>query len=358
MTASQQLDQARVDEFMGKMVEVLSGASVALLGSIGHRLGLFDTLAELGDVRSEELAERAGLQERYVREWLGGVTTGGIVEYDPDAGTYRLPAEHAACLTRAAGPDNFATILRFIPLLAQVEGQVTDAFREGGGVGYAAFHDFHALMAEQNGKVFDASLIDTILPLVDGLPERLARGVDVADIGCGSGRALNIMAEEYPESRFVGYDFSEEAIATARTEAEERGLSNVRFELCDVTTLDVPGAFDVITAFDAIHDQARPATVLGAVYRALRPGGTFLAADIKASSYLEDNQDIPWAPWLYTVSTMHCMTVSLALGGDGLGTVWGRQRAVGMLDDAGFSRVDVREVETDPFNLYYVAGKD
>lgn len=354
-TTTQTIDEAKVEEFAGKMIGVLASGSLALLCSIGQRLELFDTLAGVGPATSEEIADAARLDERYVREWLGGVTTGGIVEYDPDTGTYRLPPEHAACITRAAGPDNLGTVLRFIPLLAQVEGRVVEAFRHGGGVPYSAYRDFHALMADENGKVFDAALVDTILPLVDGLTDRLAAGIDLADIGCGSGRAINLMAREFPASRFVGYDFSEEAIAVARAEAADLGLANARFELADVAELEAVEAFDVVTAFDAIHDQAQPAEVLARVHRALRPGGTFLMADIRASSHLHENLDIPWAPFLYTVSTMHCMTVSLALDGEGLGTVWGRQRACGMLDDAGFVDVEVREIGSDPFNLYYIA---
>jgi len=356
-TTTQTIDETKAEAFAGKLIDVLASGSLALLCSIGHRLELFDTLSDVGPATSAEIAAAAGLKDRYVREWLGGVTTGGIVEYDPDAGTYRLPPEHAACLTRAAGPDNLGTVLRFIPLLAQVEDPVVEAFCRGGGVPYSAYRDFHALMADESNKLFDAALIDTILPLVDGLPDRLAAGADLADIGCGSGRGITVMARAFPASRFVGYDFSEEAIALARAEAADLGLANARFELVDVAKLDAVEAFEVVTAFDAIHDQAQPAEVLARIHRSLRPGGTLLMADISASSHLHENLDIPWAPFLYTVSTMHCMTVSLALDGDGLGTVWGRQRACGMLADAGFADIEMREVDDDPFNLYYIARK-
>jgi SAM-dependent methyltransferase len=349
------VDATKAEEFAGHLIGVLNSGCLALQCSIGHQVGLFDTMAGLPASTSEKIAEAAGLAERYVREWLGALTTGRIVEYDPSDGTYVLPAEHAASLTRAAGPENFARILQFVPLLATVEAQVVDAFRNGGGVPYSEYETFHALMAEDSGAVFDASLIDTTLPLVAGLPGRLETGIDVADIGCGSGHAVNLMARAYPRSRFTGYDFSADAIEVARAEAAAFGLDNARFEAQDVAWLEVEDGLDLVTAFDAVHDQAQPTAVLARVSRALRPGGTFLMVDIKASSNLHENHDLPWAPFLYTASTMHCMAVSLELEGEGLGTVWGRQKARGMLDDAGFEKVEIHEIETDPFNLYYVA---
>jgi 2-polyprenyl-3-methyl-5-hydroxy-6-metoxy-1,4-benzoquinol methylase len=165
------------------------------------------------------------------------------------------------------------------------------------------------------------------------------------------------MAQAFPASRFTGIDFSDEAIATGIAEADRLGLTNASFESHNLTQLDKAEAYDVITVFDAIHDQAHPARVLKNIYRALRPGGVLLMADIKASSLLEENVDVPMSVYLYTVSLMHCMTVSLALDGAGLGTAWGWQLATSMLGDAGFADVRVAEVETDPINNYYIANK-
>ena len=356
-TTGQDLDQDRTEEFTGRMIGVLESGSIALICSLGHRLSLFDTMSGRGAMTCGEVADAARLNERYVREWLGAATTAHLVEYDPNANTYLLPPEHAACLTRAAGPDNLARLVAMLPILAQVDEQVEEAFRSGGGVPYSSYKRFHEVMAEESGEVVDASLIDTVLPMVEGMTERLALGVDVADVGCGRGHAVNVMGRAFPRSRFVGYDFSEEAVAFARDEAEAMGLPNVRYELRDVTGLGVDEAFDFMTAFDSIHDQAHPADVLAGIHRALRVGGKFLMVDIKASSNLAENMDMPWGTFLYTTSLMHCMTVSLALDGDGLGTVWGEQQARAMLAEAGFEEVDLQEIDTDPLNLYYVCTK-
>ena len=356
-TQTATIDEQQVEAFAGQVFDMLSSASVALMTSVGHRVGLFDTMAGRGPMTSQQLADAAELHERYVREWLGAMTTGGVVHHDPGADTYHLPDEHAAVLTRAAGPDNLANLMQFVPLLAQVEEPIVHCFREGGGVPYSAFERFHAVMAEQSAATNDAALVDAVLPLVAGLPDRLRRGIRVADIGCGQGHAVNLLGRAFPASEFVGYDFEADAVDVARSEAAGMGLDNVRFEVRDVTDLTGAGTFDLVTAFDAVHDQAQPARVLTQVADVLAPDGVFLMVDIRASSDLQDNLEIPWAPFLYTVSTMHCMTVSLSLDGAGLGTVWGEQTARRMLAHAGFSDVQVREVEGDPINAYYIARR-
>ncbi|MDT5209091.1 MAG: hypothetical protein QOF67_1506 [Mycobacterium sp.] len=345
------------EEFAGRIVGVIDDASLAILLSNGHQTKLFDTLACLPSATSAQIADAAGLNERYVREWLGGVVAARVVEYDPAAQTYSLPSHRAAVLTRTAGPDNLARVAQFIPLLAEVEQKIIGCFQNGGGLSYDEYPRFHTLMAEQSGAGFDAALVDVVLPLADGLPERLRAGADVADIGCGSGHAINVMAAAFPASRFTGIDFSEEGLAVARNEASRLGLKNAAFVAKDVANLDAAESYDVITVFDAIHDQAQPAKVLQNIHDALRPGGTLLMVDVKASSEVEDNIGAPMATYKYTVSTMHCMSVSLALDGAGLGTCWGRQLAESMLADAGFSDVEVREIESDVVNNYYTAHK-
>jgi SAM-dependent methyltransferase len=260
-------------------------------------------------------------------------------------------------LTRAAGPENLAIQSQYIPLLASVQPEILECFRKGGGVPYEAFDDFHRIMAEESGLAHDVALIDTTLPLVPGLVERLTRGIDVLDVGCGSGHAINLMAAVFPKSRYRGYDFSLEAIERGRAEAGERGLSNVEFETRDVTKLGENEAFDLITAFDAIHDQADPAAVLAGIAKALRSDGAFLMVDVAASSHLHENLDHPLGPLFYTISCMHCMAVSLSRDGAGLGAMWGEQKAQEMLGEAGFGRVEVKRIDDDISSTYYIARK-
>lgn len=343
------------EEFAERLLEIANHAGTAFMISIGHRTGLFDTLRGLPPATSAGIAEAAGLDERYVREWLAAMTVAGIVLYDPVRESYRLPDHHAAFLTRAATPDNIAVLMQYFAVLGSVEDDVVRCFREGGGVPYSRFERFHEVMAEDSGQVVDAILVDHVLPLVPGLTGRLEEGIDVLDVGCGSGRAMVRLAEEFPASRFTGIDFSAEGIERARAEARERGVENVRFEVADAAELDAEDGYHLVTTFDAVHDQADPARVLRAIRAAVRPDGVYLMQDIAGSSRLEKNFDHPIAPLLYAVSCMHCMTVSLAEGGLGLGTMWGEELALEMLAEAGFGDVEVHRLEGDIQNSYYVA---
>jgi SAM-dependent methyltransferase len=354
---TESIDGQKMQAFAGTMLGILNGGVVSLIVSVAHRTGLFDRMAALPPSTSAEIADAASLNERYVREALGCLTMAGIVEYNPAGKTYHLPPEHAAFVTRAAGPNNMATMTQFTALFGQVEDQVVESFRNGGGVPYSAFRTFQTLMAEESAQVVDATLISTTLPLT-GMTDRLQSGIDVLDVGCGKGHAINVMAREYPNGRFTGYDFAEEGVAAGKAEAHDWGLKNAKFVRKDVATMDEAAAYDLITAFDSIHDQAYPTKVLANIARALRPGGVFLMVDIAASSNLEENAQHPLGAVLYGISTMHCMTVSLALGGEGLGTCWGTQLALQKLADAGFTSVDIKRVPGDIMNAYYVARKD
>lgn len=362
------IDQSKAEAFAGRMRDVLNSSLLGLMISIGHQTHLFDIMSRLSSPStSPEIAKAANLNERYVREWLGAMVTGKIVEYNPATSKYRLPPENAAFLTKDAGIDNMAVFMQYISLLGDVEQKVIECFRKGGGVPYSAFPRFQQLQAEDTARVFDARLIDQIVPLVDGLGDRLRAGIDVLDVGCGQGHAINLMARTFPNSRFAGYDISKEGIETAREEAKQMGLTNVKFEVRNVASMNEHEKYDLITAFDVIHDQAQPAKVLKEIYHALRNkqeeggggrAGIFLMQDMAASSKLEENIENPLGPTLYGISTMHCMTVSLAYNGEGLGTVWGRQKAEEMLKEAGFSeKIEVREVPGDIFNYYYIVHK-
>lgn len=351
------LDMDKVGAFQQKMAGFMNAGSAALMISVGHRTGLFDAMADLPPATSGEIADAADLDERYVREWLGAMAASGIVQYERNADTFELPAEHAALTTRAAGPGNMAQIMQFIPLLATVEEHVIDKFRNGGGVPYSEYGDFHRIMSEVSGAQFDAGLVEHMIPLVPGMSEALEAGADVADVGCGSGHAVNVMAQAFPDSRFVGYDFSEEAIGRGVAEAEALGLTNATFEVKDAATLDDSRQFDYITTFDAVHDQAQPRAMVKGIYDALKPGGQWLCADICASSHVGENLGHPIGVFGYTVSCMHCMTVSLAYDGEGLGAMWGVQKAREIFTEAGFDQITVNSIENDPTNNYYVCRK-
>lgn len=346
------------DAFAESLLAMLNQGALALMVSIGHRTGLFDALDELPPADAAQIASHAGLDERYVKEWLATMTAGHIVNYDSTAGYYHLPAHRAAVLTRAANPDNIAVFAQYIGVLGQVEDRVVNCFHNGGGVGYEHYPRFHEVMAEDSGQTVIAALDAHILPLVPGLVERLERGIRVLDVGCGRGRALQHLAARFPRSAFVGYDLSDQALHRARDEARAQRLDNLLFEQRDLTGFDTATdneRFGLITAFDAIHDQADPQGVLDGIQRRLVDGGTFLMQDIRASSRLENNVDHPIAPLLYTLSTMHCMTVSLAQGGAGLGTMWGEELAVDMLERAGFENVEVHRLAHDFQNNFYVS---
>jgi 2-polyprenyl-3-methyl-5-hydroxy-6-metoxy-1,4-benzoquinol methylase len=339
--------------FAETLLATVRNAATALMISVGHRTHLFEAMKE-GPATSTELAERAGLDERYVREWLGAMATSGIATIDRASGRYALPSAHAAFLGRDAAKGNMAAMFQFIAVMGSVESPIVECFRTGGGVPYEAFDRFHEVMAEESAQTTVAALDDAIVPLVPGLAARLEQGIAVADIGCGQGKALNRLAALYPKSRFTGFDLCEETIASARAEAAALGLANVEFQQRDATHLPQGEGFDLIFTFDAVHDQAHPAAVLANIRRLLRPGGVYLMQDIDSRSDVADNLDRPLAPFIYAISCMHCMTVSLAQGGAGLGAAWGEELALAMLKDAGFSSVETHRLEHDIMNLYFV----
>jgi 2-polyprenyl-3-methyl-5-hydroxy-6-metoxy-1,4-benzoquinol methylase len=350
-----ELDQEKAEAFAGTMMGILNGGMLSLMTSIGHETGLFDAMADLPPSTSEEIAHAAGLNERYVREWLAAMVTGQIVEHAPAEGTHLLPPEHALFLTRASGPDNMAVFARLIPALSEVYNGIVHSFRDGGGVPYDQHNTTLTCFAGYTAQVFDQSLISKVIPLMPEVESALKDGIEVLEIGCGTGHSTNVMAAAFPDSRFTGYDFREVALEQARAEAQSKGLGNVDFRKQDLVDMADVDAFDLVTAFDVIHDQAQPRQVLRHIVTALRPGGTYLMVDIKAATDVQDNMQHPMAPFLYTSSTMHCLTVSLAQGGEGLGAMWGEQKAIELLGEAGFEDITVNEVEGDVFNNYYIA---
>jgi 2-polyprenyl-3-methyl-5-hydroxy-6-metoxy-1,4-benzoquinol methylase len=239
-----------------------------------------------------------------------------------------------------------------VPVLGAVEDRIVECFERGGGVPLSAFPRFHAVMADESGQTVVASLVERVLPLAPGLVEALERGIDVLDVGCGSGRALNRLAARFPASRFTGYDNASEAIEAARAEARARGLANASFAWRDVAKQRHAGEFDCVLAFGSIRAQADPERVLRGLAAALRPDGVLLMRDAP----LADGSH-PLAPFLYTLSCLHSLAVSLEAGGSGLGAMWGEPQALRMLAGAGFGRVEVTRLAHDATGVYFVAGK-
>jgi 2-polyprenyl-3-methyl-5-hydroxy-6-metoxy-1,4-benzoquinol methylase len=358
--AQVEVDATKAQAFAGRLLTALNDGALCLMVSVGHRTGLFDVMSESLPSTSEELASKAGLNERYVREWLGAMVTGRVVTFDPATNRFSLPAEHAAFLTRAAVADNMAVFAQYVAVMGSVEDDIVECFRQGGGVPYGRFPRFHEIMAEDSGQSVLSSLESHILPLVPGLTERLAQGIRVLDVGCGRGRIMNRLAELYRQSRFTGMDLSAEAIRFARDEALQKGFDNSEFMTLDLSTFDEtadPESFDFITTFDAIHDQAKPLNVLRGIHRALKPEGVYLMQDISGTSHMDEDVEHPIGTFLYTISCMHCMTVSLAQGGEGLGAMWGEEKTREYLQRAGFRSVTTHQLAHDIQNNWYVVRK-
>ncbi len=359
-TVGTEFDPKKAEAFADQLLTALNNGALCLMVSVGHRTGLFDVMSGLPPSTSEEIASAAGLNERYVREWLGAMVTGKVAEIDPQSGRYALPAEHASSLTRAAKADNMAVFSQYIATLGGVEDDIVDCFKNGGGVPYSRFPRFHEVMAEDSGQSVLSSLDEHILPLVPGLTGQMKSGIRVLDVGCGRGMVLLRLAELYPHSRFSGLDLSQDAVAFARREADRRGLANVEFTARDASDFDRTAedeAFDLVTTFDAVHDQAKPLNVLRGIHRTLKPDGVYVMQDISGTSHVHKDVDHPLGPMLYTISCMHCMTVSLAQGGEGLGAMWGEEKTHEYLRNAGFREIETHRLDHDVQNNWYIVRK-
>jgi SAM-dependent methyltransferase len=348
---------AAAEAFAERICGVLDAGAQAAMIAIGHRSGLFDAMAGLDASTSREIADHTGLVERYVREWLAVMVTAGFVDYDPERSTYRMPAEHAACLTRRGELGNLAVFAQHVALLGAMQEQTLHCLETGEGTRYADYPCFHQMMAEDSEQTVVASLFDDILPLAKGIVAGLESGIDVLDAGCGRGWALLALAERFPSSRFTGYDLCADAIEAAARDARARGLHNLRFETVDMSGFDEAGRYDFVTSFDAVHDQRNPQRLIAGIYRALKPCGVYLMQDIGGSARLENNLDFPLASLLYAISLTHCTPVSIGQGGEGLGTMWGWETAQDMLERAGFAGIDRHVLAHDPMNVWFVANK-
>lgn len=347
------VEQAEVEAFAGRALGDIAGLMTTLFCVVGDRLGLFAALAEAGSASSDELAKRAGVEERYVREWLRGLAAAGYLEHDREHGTFAIPPAHVPVLAEEGGPMFFGGVYQETAGALPVLGKVIDAFRTGGGVGQSEYGpDFWAGLERFTGGWFDHLLLPVWLPAMPRVVASLEEGARVADVGCGAGRALIRMAEAYPKSRFVGFDAFEGQLERARANAAAAGVADrVRFEALDASR-GLPDRYDLITTFDVVHDAVDPTGLMRSIREGLADGGTYVLLEINSADDPADNVG-PIAATFYGFSLFYCMTTSLAHNGAGLGTCGMPEATVrAYAADAGFGEVTRVPVE-NPFNVIY-----
>ncbi|HEU5002011.1 MAG TPA: class I SAM-dependent methyltransferase [Actinomycetota bacterium] len=349
------IDEAKAGAFTGRVLGDTAAAATVVLAAIGDKLGLFKDLARGGPATSAELARRTQTTERYAREWLAGMAAAGYVTYDATDATYSLPPEHVPTLAYESGPAFFGGVHQeLLGAIAQYNPLV-EAFRHGGGVDLATYpDDLHTGIARFTTMWHEHLLTQVWLPAVPQAQAMLERGVDVADIGCGQGKALINLVQAFPQSRYVGYDNLAVSVEQARAHAEAAGVGDrVRFLELDAAR-GLPESFDLITAWDVVHDAVDPLGMLQSVREALRPGGIFLCLDINCADDPAANTG-PVATLLYGFSLLLCMPVSLAHGGAGLGTLGLPESKLRELaTSAGFSSVTKVAMDNPINNLYVV----
>jgi 2-polyprenyl-3-methyl-5-hydroxy-6-metoxy-1,4-benzoquinol methylase len=353
---AENLDWNKVKETAEHVFGFLGGAMIAGTIYLGDRLGLYRALDEAGEpISSAELAQRTGLHERWVREWLEGQATSGLVTYAGN-GRYRLTPEAAMVLAREDSLAFSAGGFHGLPQQIGVLEKLLQSFKTGLGLPYDAFGPEGARGIERMmAPWFRYQLVGGLLPLLDGVVSKLKAGAKVADVGCGAGVALLTMAGAFPHSQFYGYEISEHALGRAHQNRNDAGLANVHF--CDATMEPLPcdRSFDLITTFDCIHDMAHPNRAIEAIRKSLKDDGTWLIADIKSKPTFEENlADNPMAPMMYGFSVLCCMSSALSEpGGAGLGTLgFTEPVARKMTAEAGFTRFKRHDYD-NPFNAYY-----
>tara|TARA_R110002095_G_scaffold140726_1_gene122194 strand:+ start:2321 stop:3409 length:1089 start_codon:yes stop_codon:yes gene_type:complete len=351
------LDQERTADLEQKLQQMLNQGGLSLMISVGHRVGLFDVMGNMDSATSQEIAERSGLRERCVRDWLSAMVHGGIVEYETIIKTYRLPSEHAALLTRSAGLNNYASTARWISIFGKIEDDLVECFRKEGSIPCTVFSSLQSELVAENSVSVVNGLFRHVLPLAPSLILGLCEGLDVLDLGCGAGATLMELAVAFPKSRFVGYDMSEEDIRRARRSAEARGISNITFITRDISQIHAICSFDLITAFDVIHDQAYPFQILDEIHTALRPAGILLMQNPVASHSFEKQSDHPLSPLLSTISCLRSMAFPAEQDLAPAVTEWGEEKTCQTLEEIGFENVAIHQLPHDMLSYFYVAIK-
>ncbi len=330
------LDWDKIKNFSKQVSTDIGAAMLGALSYIGDRLGIFSALAEAGSVTSATLAERTGLSERYLREWLGAMTAAGYVNYDPAAKTYAMPAEHAMVLARDDSPFFAGGFIEMIVPQMSIAPKVMQSFKNGRGVAQSEYPpETWEAMERSSASMYRHQLIRKWLPTMPQVVAKLSEGGSSLDVGCGSGRAAIAIATAFSTAKVFGFDAHQGSLERARANAKSAGLGDrIKFDVVDCTKLPT-AQFDFISTFDVVHDSVDPDALLKSIRLALKPGGTYLMVEVNVSSNLEDNIN-PMGRLMYSMSTLYCMTVSLAHGGAGIGACMGEEKARELVAAAGF----------------------
>lgn len=348
------IDEQKLNELLGRAVVDFGGASIAPLVLIGDELGLYRALAQHGPLDSEGVAARTGTNERYVREWLNAQAASGYVTYVADTGRYYLSPEQALAFAQEDSPAFIVGAFQTAVAAGHIASKLTEAFRTGQGIGWhehdhALFHGIERFFRSS----YTGNLVQAWIPSLDGVADLLNRGARVADIGCGHGASTILMAQAFPASHFIGFDYHPESVETANRRAREAGVGDrCRFEVASAK--DYPGRnYDFVTVFDALHDMGDPAGASKHVLSTLAPNGTWMIVEPYASDRVEENLN-PVGRAYYAGSTMICTPCSLAQEvGLALGAQAGEKRMREVVEEAGFTRF--RRAMQSPFNLVYEA---
>ena len=344
------MNREKVSQFLDRFTDIAAGATTIGLLAVADRSGLSRWMGENGGGTTAQIAEGAGVDERYVLEILSGLAAAGVVDHD--RGTFTLPAEHALFTSDETSPYFMGGWFDMLPAVFGQIDAIAKATMEGGGVRFEAFGpEMIRGLDRGNGPSQRVFLTRKWLPAVPGIVARLESGIEVADVGCGSGTAVIEMATAYPQSTITGFDTSGQALALAVDRAN--GLSNARFVEAPAGEIPAEPGFDLVTTFDVVHDLADPLGALTRIRQALRPDGSYLMMEPAASSDLDENLDSRGA-LLYGISLLHCMTQSLAVGGAGLGAAWGSRRAQELAKAAGFDNFKELSDISNRFSAFYL----
>lgn len=343
---------------MTRQVGVDFGAALTVaLAYIGDRLGIFRALAGGAPMKPAELAGHCRLSERYVREWAATMAAAGYLDYDPVTATFRLNPEQTTVLAREDNTFFMGGAFQYAVACYRQLPKLMDAFAHGGGV---LFTDFGPDIVEGIERMFHAGYETWVarewIPAVPDVHQRLSAGGEAAEVGCGAGQCLIPVAMAYPNSRFFGFDVDAASLERARRKAAQAGLGDrVTFQRIAAEELPFAERFDLVMAFNCIHDMARPRAALAGIRRVVKPEGACLWTEAHASDRLEENLH-PQGRSMYAASTMHCMTVSLAQGGEGLGSVIGEAQARGMAHEAGFAKFEKLAVKNPIHQIFLLRG--